>query len=134
VLVITDPFLPRLLFLKKLFLEELYLRLFKNDHTPTPDNDEDDFVEADFPGYAPLDGLTFFAPFLNDDGDGQMNSETHVWECTSPSNPNSIYGYYATDAYGRVVYAERVQGDPVPMTDTGELFPLTIRWYERRAT
>jgi|KBSMisStaDraftv2_1062788.scaffolds.fasta_scaffold26870_3 hypothetical protein len=73
-----------------------YLRLFKNNFTPTPASVAGDFTEADFTGYAAVQvNSKFGSPYKVIDGEYQTDSSAFSYSCSGGSSQN-LYGWYLT--------------------------------------
>lgn len=105
-----------------------HVKLAKAPFTPTPTSDPTTFVEADYPGYAPIDILTYGTRH----GDGA--NQWYVFGETPPLSfvPNAtvspaqtIYGYWVTDPGGNMVCAE-VLSTPFVMRDPQTVLQLMI--------
>jgi hypothetical protein len=97
----------------------LTLRLYQNDWEPSPDDDAGDYVQATFTGYAGLDLDDFAAAFLNADLKAECTAPAKVYTQTAAAPANVIYGYYATNAAGLLIYAERNPAGGVQMNQAG---------------
>lgn len=107
--------------------DELVVRLFQNAAVPTETMAIGDFTQADFGGYAGLDVALGACPEgLNpqtDDSQIRLISADgdYVWETTNTSNlPQTIYGFYVTDAGGSILYAAERFAFPVELTMTNQ--------------
>jgi hypothetical protein len=129
-IVLANEAKPVLLMLKLSYLRTLNLRLFKNDITPDGDTEVSDFAEADFPGYAPQTLADLGTPYLNPIDMGQSDTGPHEWTMSGPSPTNVIYGYYATNLDGYLIFAERNAQGPVPMMSSGATYSLIVHFME----
>ena len=109
-------------------LGNLTLRLFKNNHTPTQTDDNSDYVEADFDGYAsfPIDSWT--PVYLNGSGKAEIDEVNRVFVQSGVVVTNNVYGYYVTDGAGNVIYAERDPSAPVAMNAPGKTYTVFGRF------
>lgn len=121
---------PVLLQLKLPYLKTLSLRLFKNDIHPSGTNTADDYVEADFPGYEPQTLADFGRAYQNRQGQGQADTCTHEWRMTMSSPANNVYGYFCTDPYGWLIFADRNPEGPVAMNRVDARYTLRINFLE----
>jgi hypothetical protein len=121
---------PVLLQLKLKYLKTLSLRLFKNDIEPRGTNTADDYVEADFPGYVAQDLSDFGRAYENRHGQGQADTCTHEWRMNAPSPANLVYGYFVTDPYGWLIFADRNPDGPVAMNRVDARYTLRINFLE----
>jgi len=104
------------------------VKLFTNNLTPTPDNVIADFTVPTYTGYSPLNlGDDTPATTYVDPVTGKINIvlPADVMMLTFPCNaapaePQTIYGYFVTDAAGTVLKgAERFE-TPIVISDVGQ--------------
>jgi hypothetical protein len=101
--------------------------LFQNNITPTPSIVLADLVEATFDGYAPKANVQYGAAFLNDAGQAQITEDlVNTWTMSGPVTPNTVYGYYITDAAGILVCVERFD-QPQEMAGVGDTIQFISR-------
>jgi len=93
--------------------QELVLKLYKNDVTPSDTSQASDFTEADFTGYAEVEldaekwTNTAGAPSV------ALYSEDVQFTSTAGSQDQSIYGYFIVKkSNGALVSAERFRPSP----------------------
>lgn len=130
-IVISPGGLIDLLTYKLPYLGSLRIHLFKNNLTPTEDTILEDFVEANFDGYAAQDLDDWGAPFLNVDVQAQVYAGLHVWTATGGVTPNSIYGYYCTSGDDLLLaYSDRNAGAPVLIDAEGESYSVLPTFIE----
>jgi hypothetical protein len=73
-----------------------FLRLFSNNFTPVPQSSLGSFTEAAFTGYAAASlSADFAVPTKVQDGEYQIASTFHTFNCTSGSS-SMAYGAYIT--------------------------------------
>jgi len=73
------------------------LRLFSNNIVPAPDTTIQAFVEATFPGYAPVNLQNDFTPVVQvANGQYQTAGSSHPFSFTA-GTPQTIYGWMITD-------------------------------------
>lgn len=104
----------------------LILRLFQNDHVPTPADDITAYVEANFDGYSQivLGGPWSVASML--DGRAFIAQVVQVWTSSGAVTPNDIWGYYIVTSDGtRLVLAERFPVAPVLVSAAGDQVVVT---------
>ena len=90
-------------------------RLFSNNYTPVVATMVlASLTQNTFPGYAAKTPV-FAAPALNV-VTGEMSAPALQWDCTGGVGEN-VYGYYALDAGGALILAERSSFAPVLMTN-----------------
>jgi hypothetical protein len=111
----------------------LKIHLYKTNVTPTTSSVVGDFTEADFPGYAAQDVITW----------GAASVAGHVATITAASNTftrsttgaaQNIYGYYVTNAAGTVLYwAELDPAAPRIVTNAGDTISVTLAMTDQSA-
>lgn len=101
------------------------LRLFKNNHTPTPGDTDANYTEADFSGYSSVT-LTWNAAFLNGDDKGEIDADEETFTHNGGGTSNTIYGAYVENNAGDVIFAERFDA-PRVMSANGDTIPYTAR-------
>jgi len=104
-----------------------YVRLFKNNFTPTPANVVGDFTEATFTGYAAVQvNSKFGSPYKVIDGEYQTDSSAFTFSCSGGSS-QTVYGWYLTFFDGAVTTVRKsgVFTTPFVMT-TGASFNIQI--------
>lgn len=108
------------------------LHLFDVDHTPADGDDETDYSEASFPGYAPitLTMANFDTPTVASFIAEIEYTPAPQFDYTAgASAPVTIYGYYLLDDADLFRFAERVV---TPKTiDQGESLKVNIRLREK---
>jgi hypothetical protein len=130
IVIFTDALLD-LLALKVPTLDELYLRLYKNDLVPDRYSGVDDFVEADFTGYAAVGFVSWGTPFLNADDDAEVDHDPIVFTQTGTATTNNIYGYFVTDGAGTTLwFSERNPAAPAAMDTTGKTYTVIPKFIE----
>lgn len=108
------------------------LRLFKNDFIPAVDSVIGDFVEANFSGYAAVILNSWVNIFGEPDGKRGIQDDPHTFVCNSLSSLNEIYGYYiVNNDEGRLMFAQRADGDPVPIEGVGDSYTVKPRIYAK---
>lgn len=128
---ITTDALLAFLALKVPTLNELYLRLYKNDFVPDRYSEIDDFVEADFTGYAAVGFIDWGDPFLNVHDDAEVDHDPIVFEQTGTDTTCDVYGYYVTDGAGEVLwFAERNPAGANHMDTTGKTYTVIPKFVE----
>lgn len=123
--------LAELLDLKLETLNGLYLRLYKNDVTPTRLLDRAAYTEADFTGYAPVGFIDWGTSFIDENVNARTDHDPVVFTQTGTGTTNNIYGYFVTDGAGTVMwFAERNPVAPVAMDATGKTYTVFPRFLE----
>jgi len=101
----------------------LTAHLYQNDYVPSPASVLADFTEADFDGYADVDLTLLVGPYLNPQGQPEIQNASVTWAMTGTTTPNTIFGYYFTTLAGAYHSGERFDS-PRPMLDTLSLITL----------
>lgn len=104
---------------------DLTLRLFATDVTPSDTDTDSTYTEADGGGYAAItltNGSWTIDP-ANDPSDAVYSEQTFTF--TGPLTTNAtVYGYYITDADGTLIYAEAVTPfEPLASGDNIKITP-----------
>lgn len=109
--------------------EDLTLRIFQNDLTPTSASVVGDFTEADFTGYAAVN--------LTAANWGKSLASTVVllyntavaFTSSAGEQAQDIYGYYVTrTTTGDLVYSERFPDGPYSIVNNGDKVSVTPRF------
>lgn len=95
------------------YLETLTYHLFQNNLVPTTASRIGDLTESTFPGYLDEPTPTWSAPSLVS-GVAVSTAAQIVFSCTGGGGQN-VYGYYATDPGGTLVFSDRYAGAPTNM-------------------
>jgi len=100
--------------------EDYLMKLFKNNFVPDSTTVLSDFVEADFPGYAPRTLLrSDWTDAITEDKKAKTTHPVVSWECEGVCN-NTIYGYFVVGkTTGDLLWSERFTVAKV--LDTGDL-------------
>lgn len=100
-------------------------RLFQNNRVPGVNDVAGDYTEATFDGYGSIPGVSWSVSTIVA-GRALTAAAPLVWICTGATTPNQIYGVYATDvATGKLLWAERLPGLPIPMVTAGDMLPYS---------
>jgi hypothetical protein len=104
------------------------LRLFVNPHVDDHTQVLGAFVEASFPGYAPI--ALFSVNWAAAGVGGHVASAAYgaasAFTQSAPAAPQQIYGWYITDGPPTKLYASALfTGGPIPMTNTGDQITVT---------
>ena len=103
--------------------ENLVLRLFKNNITPSDTDTTGTYTEATFPGYVAitLTGASWGAPA----GGVITYGAQQTFTCSGTST-DDIYGYYVTQlTSGTLLYSERDGAAPFAVRTSGDNIKLT---------
>jgi hypothetical protein len=88
-----------------------FLNLYVNDYHPNIKNTVEDYVQPDFPGYEKIMVLNWRVH-----RDGHLlvaRAEEAKWRLFHDlENKIAVYGYYVTDMYDKLLYAERFGSAP----------------------
>jgi hypothetical protein len=105
--------------------QNLVLRLFKNNKTPSETDTEADYTEADFTGYsAPT--LTGASWVSTPGAPSQVAYAEQTFSSSAGSQSQPVYGYYLTQASsGKLVWAERFTAGPYTITNNGDQIKVT---------
>jgi len=102
----------------------LHYHLYHNNHTPADNDVLADYTEATFDGYA-LKVVNTFAPAILIAGRAYTAADPLLWTATGGVTPNSVFGYYVTDASDVTLYwAELFTGGPIVIDSLGDTVPL----------
>lgn len=107
-----------------------WLRLYVNDHTPTPADTAADYVEPTGSWYAPLILDQWGQTYNTATGLGRVDNVIRTYTAAGTLADESVYGYWvATDNF-QLVWAERGPLSPYPMNTAGR----TVRVLPRLST
>jgi hypothetical protein len=108
-----------------------WLYLFTNDFTPTEADTLSAFVEAGFPGYAPLPLAGLFSdPIKSRDGEYVSAIPLQSWTCTGAAN-EWVYGWYVRK--GGTVQMSLVLDAPI-LVNSGVVVEVQIHYITRSLT
>lgn len=100
--------------------------LYKNDHTPTPEDTDASFTEADYDGYVRINIVAWSVSVIVA-GHALTAPARIVFVDTGAVTPNNIYGYFVWDSVNaKVVWAERLTGVPRVMDAAGKSISLDL--------
>ena len=88
------------------WLDTLTCHLFQNNHVPAVGDVASMYTEANFDGYAPMAMNNWADQGTDANGNEKWTNPDLTWTDTGASTPNTVYGYYWTDAMLRLVAAE----------------------------
>jgi hypothetical protein len=106
--------------------QDLRLKLYKNNKTPTETDTEADYTEADFTGYAfkNLAGANW-----NSTGGAPSDvtyNAVQTFTSSAGSQNQPVYGYYLVQqTSGKLVYAERFTDGPYTIVNNGDNIAVT---------
>lgn len=103
--------------------ENLVLRLYRNNITPSDTDTAGTYTEAVFPGYAAitLTGASWNAP----SGGSIAYGAQQTFTCSGTAT-DDIYGYYVTQATsGVLLYSERDASAPFAVRNSGDNIGIT---------
>lgn len=103
--------------------QNLVLRLFKNNITPSDTDTAATYTEATFPGYA---ALTLTGASWGAASGGTITYGSQQSFTCSGTSTDDIYGYYVTQASsGLLLYSERDASAPFAVRNSGDSVRLT---------
>lgn len=110
-------------------LDNLTVRLFQNDMTPTEASVLADFIQCDFSGYVQVVGRNFNTPVFDDQGNGNLVSASiAAFTQNAPTITNIAYGYYVVLNDGvTLVWSERFAA-PQAFADTADNVAVVLRF------
>lgn len=106
------------------------MRLYQNNFTPGTGTLTGDFTEANFDGYASIT-VAAYNPVALDPVSGDYfisNATPLVFTDTGNTTPNTIYGWYLTDAGGETIDCGRFDA-PVVMDANLKTIELFLKIY-----
>jgi hypothetical protein len=99
------------------------VHLYQNDYTPVHGSNLSNFTECTFDGYVfkTADPWTVSGT-LDVANRAWAQAQTMLWSLgVAPATGNQVYGYYVTlPDEVTVIWAERFDGAPFPMTEAGD--------------
>lgn len=104
--------------------QNLVLRLYSNNITPSDTDTAGTYTEATFAGYS---AITLTGATWNAAASGSISySAQQTFTRTSTGAPENIYGYYVTQfTSGILVYSERDGAAPFAITNNGDAIKIT---------
>lgn len=96
------------------------VKLFQNDVVPDVNTVLADLDEADFAGYADVNGPTWGTPYIDVDGNALVTAASHEFVASGPTPANTIYGWYMTDDPATKLLAAYRFSTPVGINATGD--------------
>lgn len=103
--------------------QNLVIKLYKNNITPSDTDTAATYTEATFPGYS---AITLTGASWNAAASGTITySAQQTFSCTGTST-DDIYGYYVVQATsGTLVYSERDANAPLTIRVSGDNIKIT---------
>ena len=118
-----DKFLQNVL--NKTAPENLTLKLFKSNTTPTEADTAATYTEADFIGYTPI-ALTGATWTVVAGAPSEATYPQQTFTSTAGSQSQQVYGYYVVGASDGVLrWAERFPDGPYPIVNNGDQIKVT---------
>jgi hypothetical protein len=108
-------------------MEEVTVRLFKNNVTVDGDTEIADLTVADFTGYAESTVVVWGGAFTNTNGKAEVIGGSKQFTATGSATPNTVYGYYVVDGDSELVYAENFN-EPIEVTGVGDAIVVVPRF------
>lgn len=104
--------------------QNLVLRLYSNNITPSDTDTAATYTEATFPGYA---AITLTGASWNSAASGSIAySAQQTFTRSTTGTAENIYGYYITQVTsGILMYSERDGAGPFAVTNSGDAVKLT---------
>ena len=103
--------------------QNLVLRLYRNNITPSDTDTAGTYTEAVFPGYA---AITLTGASWNAASGGSIAYGAQQTFTCSGTSTDDIYGYYVTQASsGTLLYSERDGAAPFAVRNSGDNIKLT---------
>jgi hypothetical protein len=107
--------------------QNLVLRLFTNNITPSPDSTASDFVEARSGGYSPIP-LSGAQWTVKPGPPVEASFSQQAFTCNGSGIVQSCYGYFVTrEQSGQVAHAERFPNAPYAFANDGDQIKITPR-------
>ena len=107
-------------------LGSAWLRLYATDVPFDPANTPADYVEASFPGYVPINPVSWGTPFLNSDGKAETDSGTMEFTYPGKTGHYTVYGLYLTDVGLTKLFAVWPFLAPFVFSGKQQSLPLTL--------
>jgi len=105
--------------------ENLVLRLFKSNTTPSETDTEATYTEADFTGYSAA-SLTGASWTVTPGAPSEASYAQQVFTSSANQTQQDIYGYCLTQSTsGRAQWAERFPAAPYPIANNGDNIGVT---------
>lgn len=113
-------------FLNHTSAEDLYMRLYTNDITPSESDTTASYTEATFTGYGQksLTGTSWTVT----PGDPSVATYAQQSFSATASTSDNVYGYYVVrQTSGRIAWAERFTNGPYVIQNSGDTINITPR-------
>lgn len=111
----------------KTAIENLTLKLFKNDYTPVEGSVAGSFTEADFTGYSSI-GLTGASWTVTTGDPSYASYAQQTFTSTAGSQNQPVYGYFLVGTTSTTIYyAERFSDGPYTIVNDGDAIKITLR-------
>jgi hypothetical protein len=94
----------------------LTLRLFVNQLNFSNTTALTDLTEATFTGYTAAAAQVFGTPYIAPDGNPHLTAPSTQFTAGALTTPETVYGYYLTNAAGTSLVAGGTLAIPVPIT------------------
>ena len=108
--------------------ENLVLRLYTNDITPSETDTTATYTEATFTGYAAIT-LTASSWTVTEGEPGNAAYPQQTFTSSADQSPQSVYGYYFTRVTsGRLAWAERFPSGPYVIANNGDNVKVTPKF------
>jgi hypothetical protein len=108
--------------------ENLVLRLYTNDITPSETDTTATYTEATFTGYAAIT-LTASSWTVTEGAPGNAAYPQQTFTSSADQAPQSVYGYYFTRVTsGRLAWAERFPSGPYVIANNGDNVKVTPKF------
>lgn len=108
--------------------ENILLKLYASDTTPSDGDTVGDYLEARFSGYAPATLSTGFWTVETIDGTTTAVYARQTFSADADQPTERIYGYYLLgEDTGLLYWAERFPDGPYPVTFVGDAIRVTAK-------
>jgi|HubBroStandDraft_4_1064222.scaffolds.fasta_scaffold38059_2 hypothetical protein len=126
-LVMSTNWRRSLLSFSRPYLQLCYLRLYTNMVTITPQSVYSDFAEPVGGWYAPILLDNWSVPYINSNSQGEIDEDIHSYLVGSSFADESIYGYWVSDNFSLLAWAEADPNAPVSMAVPGDTYSVRPR-------
>jgi hypothetical protein len=117
--------------LKATDLSACKIGLFQNDFTPVETSIIGDIQPATFSGYVGLRTMNAWGAVSFVSPRAILNHPPISWVHNGGPVSNWIFGYYVVDSTGVFMWAQRRQGDGVPMNGAGQFYEVAPQFTVR---
>jgi len=112
----------------KTAIENVTLKLFKNDYTPVEGSIAGSFTEADFTGYAAKTNLTGASWNITTGDPSYADFAEQTFTSTAGSQNQPVYGYFIVgNTSATILWAERFSDGPYTIVNNGDAIKITPR-------